>query len=630
MIAALLVSVTITLSATLLVTRLARATRASLRHLLLTASFSILLILPLAAVVMPALRAEVAIAAPEAISSSVFMVFDQAVGAAEPAPPSTPAPVRLQVRWTQLWVFLVGAWAAGVVVFLMPLIVGLSRMRTVLRNGLPWPHGGDAARMLAIDAGFRRPIDVRLHESIPGPMTCGILRPIVLLPIDAPHWPVEELYRALVHEIEHVRRCDWLSQCLARLVAAAYWFHPIVWMTWRQFVLEAERACDDAVLRRCATTSAADLEATSYAEQLVTLARRLSTHTNQPQLAMASRRDLSARIIAVLDRHQARGRAGATAVAIAGAACVLLVLALSPLRIVARAQTPPAATSAQNGGAQRYEAATIKPCQAEEAPTGARGAAGGTNATFSPGRFFVPCVTTEQLIYLAYASYGAGDGDHLVNDDPGSASNATKIRGGPDWVHSLKEKYSIEAMAPGATERTVLMGSMLRSLLEERFHLKIHRATEEVAMYELKVANGGFRLKPMKDGDCEPDDGTGTRPDPSAAKPRCGTLYMTSAAPPGLTRWSFGTGTMSGLANQLSRALGTHVIDRTGITDKFVFTFQFTRETDVLNIESSAVSTALKDQLGLTISSTKAPRGFIVIDAIERPSSSTTSGVVSR
>jgi uncharacterized protein (TIGR03435 family) len=87
----------------------------------------------------------------------------------------------------------------------------------------------------------------------------------------------------------------------------------------------------------------------------------------------------------------------------------------------------------------------------------------------------------------------------------------------------------------------------------------------------------------------------------------------------GLTRWQFGTGSMSSLANQLSRALGTHVIDRTGITDKFVFNFEFMREPDVLNIESSQVATALKEQIGLTITNVKAPRGFIVIDSIERP-----------
>ena len=44
-----------------------------------------------------------------------------------------------------------------------------------------------------------------------------------------------------------------------------YWFHPLVWMAWRRLRLEAEKACDDAVLREAGPEA--------YADQLVTLAR---------------------------------------------------------------------------------------------------------------------------------------------------------------------------------------------------------------------------------------------------------------------------------------------------------------------------------------------------------------------
>jgi uncharacterized protein (TIGR03435 family) len=612
----ILLEVTATLAVALVAARLAQRSRAAVRHVIVTGAFAVLLVLPFASMIAPDVRVELPAAVQFAIAPFEMETVVDSAPAPERADLVAPGATSKTARvLPSLVTFFIGAWLSGVGVFLLPVVVGLSQVRSLRRKGLPWVRGSDIARALATDAGLDRPLDVRLHESIAGPMTCGVLRPTILMPIDATQWAGDDLHRAIVHELEHVRRWDWLSQCLARVIAAAYWFHPIVWMAWRQLVLEAERACDDAVIRRSASDLTADAEAANYAEQLVGLAERLSAHANQPQLAMAGRRDLSTRIVAVLDRRQARGRAGTAWVVVAAAACALLVVTLSPLRVVAGAQTPPAAQPGNSAGPERYEAASIKPCQVEEVLTGARGAAGGTNATTSPGRFFVPCVTTEQLIYLAYASYGANDSDHLINDDPGSASNATKIRGGPAWVHSLRDKYSIEATAPGATERTVLMGSLLRKLLEERFHLKIHRETEEVAMYELKVAASGFKLKPMKEGDCEPDDGT--PPDRNAAKPRCGNLYMMTAN--GLTRWSFGTGTMSSLANQLSRSLGTHVIDRTRITDKFVFTFEFTRAADELNIESSGVSTALRDQLGLTISNTKAPRGFIVIDAIERP-----------
>jgi uncharacterized protein (TIGR03435 family) len=161
------------------------------------------------------------------------------------------------------------------------------------------------------------------------------------------------------------------------------------------------------------------------------------------------------------------------------------------------------------------------------------------------------------------------------------------------------------------------MGSLLQRLLEDRFRLKLHRETEEVPLYALTVGKGGFKLKPMKDGDCAPNDGTPPASPPDmTAKPRCGNLNMMTVE--GKTRWNWGTGTMSSLANQLSRVFGVHVIDQTKITDQFVFRFEFTRAPDPLDTESSVMA-ALDEQLGLKLTKTKGPRGFIVIDHIERP-----------
>ena len=219
----------------------------------------------------------------------------------------------------------------GAAWFALPMAMGLRQARTLRQAGMSWWRGQAEAEALARETGIRRPIEVLLHEALPGPMTCGVLRPAVLLPADARDWGKEDLRRALVHELEHVRRMDWASQCVARAVCAVYWFHPLVWMARRQFELEAERACDDAVLGRS--------EATAYADQLVELAQRLSAASESPLLAMANRSDLATRVGAVLDGRQRRGRAGAVAVAATCGAAALLLVALSPLRLVAAQKT---------------------------------------------------------------------------------------------------------------------------------------------------------------------------------------------------------------------------------------------------------------------------------------------------
>ena len=117
-------------------------------------------------------------------------------------------------------------------------------------------------------------------------------------------------------------------QIVARTVAAVYWFHPLVWTAWRRLGLEAERSCDDAVV---ISEDSAD-----YAEQLVSLAQRMSAAPVQPMLGMANRSDLSTRVTAVLDDRLRRGRAGFAFAAGTVAAAALVVLTVAPVRAIAK------------------------------------------------------------------------------------------------------------------------------------------------------------------------------------------------------------------------------------------------------------------------------------------------------
>jgi hypothetical protein len=130
----------------------------------------------------------------------------------------------------------------------------------------------------------------------------------------------------LIHELEHVRRGDWIIQLATRAICAVYWFHPLVWTAWQRLSLEAERACDDAVIQSA--------ESTEYADQLVLLARRLSKPHGLTTIGMANRSDLSIRISSILDDRQRRGRAGLLAAAGAMLVASLLVLSIAPIRAV--------------------------------------------------------------------------------------------------------------------------------------------------------------------------------------------------------------------------------------------------------------------------------------------------------
>jgi TonB family protein len=313
-------------------TWLARRSRAAVRHALLASAFGVLLVLPIASIVAPSVRIAVPGAAQDRIVSPLL------AGAREAIPPVAPARPIVGVTTVvprsaglSLSGLLLTGWIAGTALFLVPVVTGLWEVRWLRRSALPWPHGQSVVERLALDAGIHRRVEVLLQGALPGPMTCGVVHPAIVLSPDAQTWEEEDLQRAIVHELEHIRRGDWVSQCLARVVCAVYWFQPLVWIAWRKFALEAERSCDDAVLGRS--------DATAYADQLVGLARRLSVAPKSPLLAMANRADLATRVGAVLDSQQRRGRAGALPVALAWAAAAVLVLTISPLRIAAAPQS---------------------------------------------------------------------------------------------------------------------------------------------------------------------------------------------------------------------------------------------------------------------------------------------------
>ncbi len=319
--ASMVVKATLLVTLGLIGSAIAGRSRASVRHSLLAATFGVLLLLPVAAVVAPPVR--LVVHAAPALPGAAFP---------GPAMTSRVAVTPQLASGLSLSVLLQAAWIGGMALFLTPVILGLWRVRSLRRSALPSPEGQSLADRLARDAGIRRRVEVLEHEDLPGPVTCGLLHPAIVLARESQAWDAGDLHRAIVHELEHVRRADWATQCLARMVCAAYWFHPLVWMTWRRLCLDAERSCDDAVL--------GGSEATAYADQLVGLAQRLSSAGKPPLLAMANRSDLAARVGAVLDNRQPRGRAGALAVALVGAAAAVLVVTVSPLRMVAASPSP--------------------------------------------------------------------------------------------------------------------------------------------------------------------------------------------------------------------------------------------------------------------------------------------------
>jgi len=573
---------------------IARRQRAAIRHLIFAAAFAVLAVLPLATAVMPRVWIRVPLARTPAVEYSVFAPIADSetitpAGQAE-ARINRPGPTRSVISTLAL---LQTVWLGGALCSLAPVVLGLWQIRRVRRRALAWPEAQATLDALAHDAGFCGAVDVLVHEAASGPMTCGVARPAIVFPPDAQSWSRVDVRRALTHELEHVRRRDWLTLCAPRAVCALYWFHPLVWIANRQLSLNAERACDDAVLR--------ESHAFGYADQLVALAERSMTQMRRPLLAMANSGDLSTRVHAVLSTRQARGPAGAwarTAVAVA-AACSVVFVAPLRTRAVAAGQTPAVR--------DQFDVASIKPSSSESM----------MHVRPLPGRLTADA-TLQVLMQYAYGV------------------QAFQISGGPSWLAAAR--YEIDAKGSAAASRGQLF-RMLQPLLEDRFQLAIHRETKEMPVFELVSNRGGPRLARPEEGACVDADGDaalefagGRMAVPGelpSAKVRCGSAVVAIDPANAQMQLRGGKVAMPELVRALSMMLGRRVLDKTGVTASFDVLLNFVPDetTPALpppppgsGIAGVSLAQALQQQLGLRLDAAKGPVDVIVIDRAERPS----------
>jgi uncharacterized protein (TIGR03435 family) len=192
----------------------------------------------------------------------------------------------------------------------------------------------------------------------------------------------------------------------------------------------------------------------------------------------------------------------------------------------------------------------------------------------------------------------------------------SQLAGGPDWLGS--EIWSIDARADGNPSRDESM-LMLRDLLEDRFHLKVHHESQEMPVYALTVAKSGSKLPSPKEGACAtPVPG---QPEPTA--PPCGRVRISMSAAGALMEG--GHAAVPELARTLAIPLRRPVVDRTALSGAYDIRLQFANDVSGANsspadLAEAGIFIAIEEQLGLKLESVKAPVDVIVIDHIERPS----------
>jgi uncharacterized protein (TIGR03435 family) len=220
------------------------------------------------------------------------------------------------------------------------------------------------------------------------------------------------------------------------------------------------------------------------------------------------------------------------------------------------------------------------------------------------------------------------------------------IEKAPAWISA--SLYTIEAKADGTPGQPAMLGPMMQSLLEDRFHLKLHRESRSGPAYELTVAKGGSKLK-NNNGTCSVDVPSAAAPrDPTTGRPVPGFSSGRVSPPsqPGVPcRLMFNlrngpnelfvssATTIDAFCSHLSRVTGRTVVDKTGLTGKFDMRLEYLPDDNVSRINAgdhpnepadiqpeATLFTAIEQQLGLKLAAVRGTREVIVIDHIEKPS----------
>ncbi len=199
-------------------------------------------------------------------------------------------PVGLQrINWPLV------VWLAGVATALAPAAAGLLSIRRLLQRARPVRNPDWQDLLAGIAQDEARAPRLLISDEIAVPVTAGIITPRIILPATSEHWTVLRLRAVLLHEMAHVRRRDVAAQLCVNLVAALWWFQPIVWILRAQLRTESEFACD-------AEAVASGFGPSNYASELLAIAQGMSHRDRQLPMAGISilRGDLERRLRFVL------------------------------------------------------------------------------------------------------------------------------------------------------------------------------------------------------------------------------------------------------------------------------------------------------------------------------------------
>ncbi|MBN2314071.1 MAG: M48 family metalloprotease, partial [Sedimentisphaerales bacterium] len=167
---------------------------------------------------------------------------------AESASPATPVVSPLNVLTWQAVVFVL--WLVGVLILSALLIQRILFVnRLIAQSESAKNRFAEILNQCSKQMGIRRPIDLRLSNTISSPAVCGFFKPVILMPTNLiKKLPQDQLRAVLIHELCHIQRSDLWINSVQTILQIIYFYNPLVWLTNLIVRRIREQAVDEMVL----------------------------------------------------------------------------------------------------------------------------------------------------------------------------------------------------------------------------------------------------------------------------------------------------------------------------------------------------------------------------------------------
>jgi beta-lactamase regulating signal transducer with metallopeptidase domain len=272
-------------------------------------------------------------------------------------------------------IYLVSGLYIAVLLFhLLRLCWVLGRTSALVRKAIPASIGADHVAMWnrSKERFSVKAASLLCSRDVPGPVTAGLWRPVLLLPTTfIEEHSQTEFLAAVGHECAHIRRNDFWKNVCYEIAGLPTAFHPVTWFIKSRIAHTREMICD-----RMAAEGLLNLR--TYGESLLQLATKMATvHSAVFQtMGMFDAHFLERRIMTLMNSQPPVSRirryfAGTVSILLLGISAYVTGSLTQPVA----AQTSKSLAQANSGG-KKQEASKDLSCTYYEKGIGSPGTCG--------------------------------------------------------------------------------------------------------------------------------------------------------------------------------------------------------------------------------------------------------------